>query len=363
MQVGSFGEYPIGPPRGNYRSPCVERRWIVMLAGLVVAVILATALGSRQTTAGLGGSALPSRPAAAAGSSDPAGSIQPSVPAGSSSDLPSGSPTPGPSSAPSSPPSGASVSLAGLLALLPIEPERRDGYERSLFVLWIDADGDGCNTRREVLLRDAVIEPQVGPRCSLSGGRWVSPYDGLVVTDPAKLQIDHVIPLAEAWDSGASAWSPAERQAFANDLGVPFALLAVSATTNESKSDSDPADWLPPLAAERCPYLGDWLATKARWGLAVDQREHDAVLIDIAACQTTVMPYAPADWPPAGPTPTPAAGPSGAATGCDPAYPTVCIPPPPPDLDCGDVAYRNFVVLPPDPHHFDGDHDGIGCET
>ena len=56
-------------------------------------------------------------------------------------------------------------------------------------------------------------------------------------------------------------------------------------------------------------------------------------------------------------------GPAAGEPGCDPAYPTVCIPPPPPDLDCGDIPYRNFKVLPPDPHHFDGDHDGIGCES
>jgi len=61
--------------------------------------------------------------------------------------------------------------------------------------------------------------------------------------------------------------------------------------------------------------------------------------------------------------PPPVSPETGAATGCDPAYPTVCIPPPPPDLDCGDITFRRFTVLPPDPHKFDGDHDGIGCES
>ncbi|MBI3752192.1 MAG: HNH endonuclease [Chloroflexi bacterium] len=256
--------------------------------------------------------------------------------------------------------------LPALLALLRVAPEDRTGYDRSLFVHWIDADGNGCDTRHEVLIAQAVVAPSIGARCALSGGRWVSLYDGLTITDPAGLQIDHVVALAEAWDSGASAWSPAHREAYANDLGVPFALLAVSATTNQSKSDDDPADWLPPAAAAECPFLGDWIAVKVRWDLAVDPREHDALAADIRDCPATEMPYVPAGFaddqpgePSAGPPPSAAT--SGGS--CDPAYPTVCIPPPPPDLDCGDIGYRNFKVLPPDPHRFDGDHDGIGCET
>lgn len=250
--------------------------------------------------------------------------------------------------------------------MLRIAPEDRTGYSRSLFVHWIDADGNGCDTRQEVLIAEAVVKPRVGPNCSLIGGSWLSVYDGLTFRDPSKLQIDHVVPLAEAWDSGASAWTPDRRMRYANDLGAGFALIAVSPTTNESKSDADPADWLPPAEADRCPYLGAWIATKVRWDLAVDQREHDALATDIGGCPSTTMPYLPAG--PAGEigggAPTSAPNGSGLpGSGCDPAYPTVCIPPPPPDLDCADIPYRDFTVLPPDPHHFDGNHDGIGCET
>jgi hypothetical protein len=184
--------------------------------------------------------------------------------------------------------------LATLLSLLRVRPEDRTGYERSRFVHWIDADGDGCDTRREVLIADAIVKPAVGAGCALSGGDWLSLYDGLTVSDPAQLQIDHVVALAEAWDSGASAWTPARRQAFANDLDVPFALLAVSATTNQSKSDRDPADWLPPASGAACAFLGDWIAVKVRWDLAVDQRELAALAADIGDCPTTEMPYAPA---------------------------------------------------------------------
>lgn len=262
---------------------------------------------------------------------------------------------------------GTDEPLTALLAMLRVAPEDRTGYSRSLFVHWIDADGDGCDTRHEVLIAEAIVRPAIGPHCSLTGGRWFSLYDGLTVSDPASLQIDHVVPLAEAWDSGASAWTADRRMRYANDLDAPFTLMAVSSATNESKSDSDPADWLPPAPAADCPYLGAWLATKARWDLAVDPREHDALATDIRDCAATTMPYLPVGS--AGetgggvPTPWPSGSGGGTPGPCDPAYPTVCIPPPPPDLDCGDVPYRDFQVLPPDPHRFDGDHDGIGCET
>src|SRR5207247_8555528 len=140
-------------------------------------------------------------------------------------------------------------------------------------------------------------------------------------------------------------------------------LIAVSASSNERKSDSDPADWLPPAPGAECPFLAAWIATKARWTLAVDQREHDALTVEIADCPGSEMPYAPgpATGPAGGgsatPGPTGAAGPTSDPV-CDPAYPTVCIPRPPPDLDCSDVPYRNFIVLAPDPHRFDGDRDG-----
>lgn len=246
--------------------------------------------------------------------------------------------------------------LGELLALLRVTPENRTGYQRDLFPHWIDADGDGCNTRKEVLIQEALVAPTIGASCSLTGGTWKSLYDGLVLTDAANLQIDHLVALAEAWDSGASAWTTSRRMLFANDLDVPWELIAVSGASNEAKSGSDPADWLPSDPDALCPFVSDYIAVKARWGLSVDQREKSALSALIVKCPGARMPLVPA--PAAGPTPLPA------ATGnCDPAYPTVCIPPPPPDLDCVDIAFRRFTVLAPDPHHFDGDHNGIGCES
>jgi uncharacterized protein DUF1524 len=339
----------------------MTRRWVVILGiAILVLLLIASATGLGRPTASPGPTASRIVPTASAtGTFGTPGASVTAVPA---SPLP-----PTPQATAATPTFGASETLAQLLALLRVAPEHRDGYQRSLFVHWIDADGDGCDTRKEVLIQEALVAPSVGARCSLTGGRWFSLYDGLSFTDTAKLQIDHVVALAEAWDSGAWTWTPGRRKAYANDLAVPWPLIAVSGTTNQSKSDKDPAEWLPPAPAAECPFLSAWIATKVRWDLAVDPVEHDALATDIGACPTSVMPYEPIGPAGAngGPTPDPGATPSPVAggAGCDPAYPSVCIPPPPPDLDCGDIPYRNFKVLSPDPHRFDGDHDGIGCET
>jgi hypothetical protein len=332
----------------------MRRPWVAVALLVLVAVAIGLAVGQ-------GASPSPGPGRASAGpSSAPSGSVGPSALT---------SPGAGPTPASARPSPGAAEPLAALLGLLRVAPEDRAGYDRSLFVHWIDANRDGCDTRREVLIQEAIVRPTVGPGCRLSGGTWFSLYDGLSIRDASKLQIDHVVALAEAWDSGASAWTPNRRMRFANDLDAWFALIAVSGSSNQSKSDRDPADWLPPAPAAECPFIGAWIATKVRWDLAVDPRERAALLRDVADCRSTTMPYLPAgsagEIDGAGPTTWPSgepAAPAGSA-GCDPAYPTVCIPPSPPDLDCTDVPYRNFEVLPPDPHHFDGDRDGIGCET
>ena len=145
-----------------------------------------------------------------------------------------------------------------------------------------------------MLIAESVAAPLVGSRCSLTGGAWVSPYDGIRFTASGKLDIDHVVPLAEAWDSGAWSWTPQRREAYANDLGVPYALIAVSASTNREKGDQDPAQWLPPLASFDCTYVVDWVAVKTRWDLAVDPAEHQALTSLAGECAATPVPPIPA---------------------------------------------------------------------
>jgi hypothetical protein len=174
--------------------------------------------------------------------------------------------------------------LSEAVKVLPAAEETREGYQRTSFKHWTDADKDGCSTRAEVLKVEAFIAPAQGARCALSGGEWFSPYDGVYVTAPSGLDIDHMVPLAEAWDSGAGQWTAKEREAYANDLGDERSLIAVTARSNRSKADQDPATWLPPHAAYRCQYLADWVAVKMRWQLTVDDAERQALTQGTQEC-------------------------------------------------------------------------------
>ncbi|MFF2631148.1 HNH endonuclease family protein [Kitasatospora griseola] len=181
------------------------------------------------------------------------------------------------------------TTLRAAIDALPVAAEDRTGYERTKFRHWIDADKNGCNTRAEVLIAEAVTAPEIGAGCALTGGTWLSKYDDLLLTDASLSDVDHVVPLAESWDSGASAWSAAERQAYANDLDEPRALIAVSAKSNRSKADKDVTEWLPPAEAYRCTYITDWTVVKTRWGLSVDQAEADTLHRLATACPDTEL--------------------------------------------------------------------------
>ncbi|MFD7407772.1 HNH endonuclease family protein [Streptomyces sp. NPDC059866] len=186
--------------------------------------------------------------------------------------------------------------LAEAVASLPLGSESRDGYSRDSFRHWNagDAPADGCNTRAEVLIHEAIEPPVVGAGCRLTGGSWWSYYDATVVTSASGLDIDHMVPLAEAWDSGASAWTAQRREAYANDQGAEQSLVAVTARSNRSKADRDPAEWLPPAADVHCRYAAEWVGTKLRWGLAADEAEL-AALHDVAlGCPLQTVTYEPA---------------------------------------------------------------------
>jgi hypothetical protein len=146
-------------------------------------------------------------------------------------------------------------------------------YDRSYFSHWITIE-NRCDARDMVLIAESRTAVTIGADCALSGGSWRSLYDGVTTTDPGSFDIDHMVPLKEAWISGAFRWSAERRRAFANDLTATYALIAVSASSNRSKSDQDPASWLPTEIAYRCTYATDWIATKLRWKLAVDLDEY-----------------------------------------------------------------------------------------
>jgi hypothetical protein len=156
-----------------------------------------------------------------------------------------------------------------------------------LFKLWTDADHDRCDTREEVLISESRSKAQVDPYgCKVVAGDWYSLYDGLTFTDPAELDIDHMVPLAEAWDSGASAWDAARREAYANDLDHPQALRAVSAAANRSKGDLDPGQWKPTRDGAWCEYANDWVTVKKAWDLTADQNEVDDLRVMLRTCSS-----------------------------------------------------------------------------
>ncbi len=164
------------------------------------------------------------------------------------------------------------VSARALLSRLTVRPETGGStYDRAKFHLWIDADHDGCDTREEVLIKESTRKVKVGSGCSLTGGRWVSWYDGVVTRNPSTFDIDHVVPLHEAWVSGARSWGAGKRERYANDLGWNLSLDAVTAHSNRSKGDRDPAGWLP--TDHPCRYAHHWVKIKYRWGLTIDAAE------------------------------------------------------------------------------------------
>ena len=168
---------------------------------------------------------------------------------------------------------------------LTVAVDQLSGYERSLFKHWIDADKDRCDTRKEVLIQEAVSLPKLSSGCVLNGGKWISSYDALATTDYSTLDIDHMVPLSEAWRSGAWKWSPAQREAFANDLTDPRALIAVTASLNRQKGDQDPSTWMPP--ENKCLYVSNWIAIKVRYSLTVDSAEANALTSLVATCNIT----------------------------------------------------------------------------
>ena len=200
-----------------------------------------------------------------------------------------------PTASPAAVPASAARARAqlGRLVVRP-RPQGTRGYVRDAFGSdWVDTDHNGCNQRDDVLLRDAVpgstkVAQQGACDHDVLAGSWHDPYTGhtLRFTDLKELsqaeaiQIDHVVPLAEAWVSGAAGWNHDRREAFANDL---HELLAVDGPTNMSKGDGDPAAWRP-RKGYQCTYAQHWIAIKTAWHLAVDPPEVAALRQMLGYC-------------------------------------------------------------------------------
>lgn len=155
------------------------------------------------------------------------------------------------------------------------------GYSRDRFRHWITISG-ACNTRETVLKRDGT-SVTTNSSCATTSGRWYSPYDGATWYAASDVDIDHVIPLAEAWRSGANLWTDSRRQSFANDLNGPE-LIAVTDNVNSAKGDQDPSTWQPPLTSYRCTYSKMWITVKYSWNLTIQPTEKSALQNMLNTC-------------------------------------------------------------------------------
>ncbi len=174
-----------------------------------------------------------------------------------------------------------STALSRLNSLTVVAESHHSTYDRDLFPHWITITGT-CNTREQVLKRDGV-NVVVNSSCAATSGSWYSPYDGATWTSAADVDIDHMVPLAEAWSSGAWAWTTDKRRTYANDLGGPE-LWAVTDNVNQSKGDKDPAEWKPPLTSFWCTYARAWIQVKWYYALTVNSAEKSALLTMLGYC-------------------------------------------------------------------------------
>ncbi len=175
----------------------------------------------------------------------------------------------------------ASAARAYLATVTPKAEGSTSGYSRDLFPHWSTVSGT-CNTRETVLKRDGVNVVQ-DSACAAVSGSWYSEYDGATWTAASDLDIDHVVPLAEAWRSGANSWTTSTRQQFANDRTRPQ-LIAVTDNVNQAKGDLDPGKWLPPRTAYRCTYARMWVQVKQYWALSMDSGEKTALVNILNGC-------------------------------------------------------------------------------
>ncbi len=252
------------------------------------------------------------------------------------------------------------TSAARELATLSVAEEGDGGvaYDRDLYGSWTRVRS-GCNTRCAVLEEERRAD-----------GTWLSWYDGTVISDASRLDIDHMVPLAEAHSSGAWQWNSSRMTAYANDLLHPEALAAVSASSNRSKGSRDPSEWRPSDASAWCRYATDWVTVKAAWGLTADQAEVGALREMLDTCDSSVtITTLPARQVT---TTTGAAATATTAVSCpytsaagDPCAQVPELGNSSNDVNCGDIPsrFKPLTVVGRDHDRLDGNNDGQACTS
>lgn len=151
-------------------------------------------------------------------------------------------------------------------------------YSRKDYKHWIDEDKDCQDTRQEVLIAESVIKVKLDKKgCRVLSGKWYDPYTDKYFTDPGDLDVDHFVPLKEVHRSGGYIWDKDKKQEYANDLKNSETLIAVDKSANRSKSDKDPASWLPKNEKYVCEYIAIWTKIKSKWDLKYDQDEYSKI--------------------------------------------------------------------------------------
>ena len=253
---------------------------------------------------------------------------------------------------PTSPaPGGASA--RDQLAALQIDdrPNPIGDYRREDWSHWDDIDGNGCDARQDALIAWSTVAATVNRAgtCKTITGWWVSPYDLVASANPGDFDVDHLVPLADAFDSGGWQWNASKRRQFANNQDE---LVVASASSNRSKGADSPDQWRPSNRASWCAYATGWVAVKVTWGLTATTAERDALgqMIDTCAADGPV-------WPRGGEAVTTTSiVSSGAVTGggdvyfanCTAARAAGAAP-----IYVGQPGYRSAL---------DGDKDGVACE-
>ena len=196
-------------------------------------------------------------------------------------------PTQEPTTATPAPATGLATSLA--IAVAPIPADIAE-YNRSQWKHWTDEDGDCQDARQEALISESLVEVtfESERKCRIAAGRWHGAFTGIYVEAPGDLDIDHLVPLKNAHDSGGWAWSFARKEQYANYLGNPDHLIAVTKGANRSKGAKGPEEWRPPDKSYWCQYATDWTEVKMEWGLTMTQRETETVIEMLDTCEEPV---------------------------------------------------------------------------
>lgn len=367
------------PGSSPYPQPPRKKRWPWIVGSAIALVAVVTALG-------VAGSTEEEKSTNAASTSTTTSVATPT----SEAPAPAAKPVVQVNTAPA-----ANAALAKLNTLAVKGRAPKTGYDRAMFgETWTDnvnVEGgrNGCDTRNDILRRDLVnIVVKPGSEgCAVESGTLNDPYTGKTIQfvrgqdTSTAVQIDHVVALSNAWQTGAQQLTPEKRADFAND---PRNLQATDGPTNQQKGDGDAATWLPPNKSYRCTYVSRQVDVKAAYALWVTQPEKDAITRVLGECGATVAPVTtPAVAETRTQTPIPA--PRTTTTTFVPPAPVYTPPPaytpppepaytPPPVVDAPNVSYKNCSAVraagadpiyrgdPGYAPHLDSDGDGVGCE-